>query len=119
MIYFVIIPVIILILVIFYRCLSSNDVAEYKPMKPAQVNGKTDEKLESDLNEHKRGSERKYKTINFAVKGIVYRSSLEIQIAKNVKHDDREYYDTLRLLQGEYSGKYHVFERYVRERGSN
>lgn len=88
MIYFVIILVIILILVIFCRCLSNNDVAEYKPKKPAYVNSKADKKLESDLNEHKRGSERKYKTINFAVKGIVYRSSLEIQIAKNVKVGD-------------------------------
>lgn len=39
-----------------------------------------------------------------------------VQIAKNVTHDNREYYDTLRLLQGEYSGKYHVFERYVRKK---
>lgn len=88
MIYFVIIPVIILILAIFYRCLSNNDVAEYKPIKPAQVNSKTDEKFESNFNEAKKGLEREYKTINFAVKGTIYRSSLEIQIAKNVKVGD-------------------------------
>ena len=39
---------------------------------------------------------------------------LIVKIAKNVTHDNREYYDTLRLLQGEYSGKYHILERFVR-----
>ena len=69
MIYFVVIPVIILILVIFFRCLSKNDVADYKPKKPVQAIGKSDEKFEPNLHEPKKVCEKEYKIVNFAVKG--------------------------------------------------
>lgn len=88
MICFVVIPVIILILVIFFRCLLKNDVADYKPKKPVQAIGKSDEKFEPNLHEPKKVCEKEYKIVNFAVKGTIYRSSLEVQIAKNVKVGD-------------------------------
>lgn len=44
-------------------------------------------------------------------------------ISKNIKEKDETYYNILQLLRGEYSGKYHIFERYclqhIKEKGDD
>ena len=85
MIYFIL--VIVVISVVFVKCLSKNDVAEYKPKKTVEVARTSNEGVQTKSSESKT-LEAEFKTINFAVKGTMYRSSLEVQIAKNVKVGD-------------------------------
>ena len=44
---------------------------------------------------------------------------LLVKITKNIDIKGSTFHDTLRILQGSYSGKYHVFEQYCRKNQKN
>lgn len=85
--FYLFVIVLVVIVLVFLINLKKNDVTDYTPK--GQVRPSTYKHTQPDSSSEFNSSGNKvYKTINFAVKGITYRSPLEIQIAKNIKVGD-------------------------------